>query len=109
MLALERRPKRWGFSITTLRRGEREGKLISEHTFGGRRRYNLAKMCPEYFRAAPDVTHKTVAYARVSSHDQKDDLKRQKPVLERYCARPGLEVRGRGRSRVGDELPHERS
>jgi predicted site-specific integrase-resolvase len=30
-----------------------------------------------------------VAYARVSSHDQKDDLQRQKQVLELYCARRG--------------------
>jgi predicted site-specific integrase-resolvase len=30
-----------------------------------------------------------VAYARVSSHDQKDDLERQKQVLELYCARQG--------------------
>jgi predicted site-specific integrase-resolvase len=30
-----------------------------------------------------------VAYARVSRHDQKDDLDRQKPVWELYCARQG--------------------
>ena len=34
-------------------------------------------------------TDLTVAYARVSSHDQKDDLKRQAENLERYCARKG--------------------
>jgi putative resolvase len=32
---------------------------------------------------------KTVAYARVSSHDQKADLERQKRVLELYCASHG--------------------
>lgn len=32
---------------------------------------------------------KTIAYARVSSHDQKTDLERQKRVLELYCARQG--------------------
>ncbi len=37
---------------------------------------------------------KTVAYARVSSHDQKDDLDRQKPVLEFYCARQGWTFEG---------------
>ena len=31
----------------------------------------------------------TVAYARVSSHDQKADLERQKQVLELYCAAQG--------------------
>ena len=30
-----------------------------------------------------------MAYARVSSHDQKDDLERQKQVLELYCAQQG--------------------
>ena len=30
-----------------------------------------------------------MAYARVSSHDQKADLERQKQVLELYCARQG--------------------
>jgi putative resolvase len=30
-----------------------------------------------------------VAYARVSSHDQKEDLERQKQVLESYCAAQG--------------------
>jgi predicted site-specific integrase-resolvase len=31
----------------------------------------------------------TVAYARVSSHDQKPDLERQAMVLEAYCAKQG--------------------
>jgi putative resolvase len=78
-----------GVSISTLRRWEREGKLIPEHTPGGHRRYDLAKLYPERFRGTADVTRKTVAYARVSSHDPKDDLERQKQVLELYCARQG--------------------
>jgi predicted site-specific integrase-resolvase len=32
---------------------------------------------------------RTIAYARVSSHDQKSDLERQKQVLELYCAQQG--------------------
>ena len=32
---------------------------------------------------------KTIAYARVSSHDQKEDLVRQSQVLELYCAEHG--------------------
>ncbi len=31
----------------------------------------------------------TIAYARVSSHEQKDDLERQEQVLELYCAGQG--------------------
>jgi len=36
-----------------------------------------------------DYNRKTIAYARVSSHDQKADLERQKQVLEMYCASNG--------------------
>ncbi|MCL2345285.1 MAG: IS607 family transposase [Desulfobulbus sp.] len=78
-----------GVAVQTLRRWEREGKLVAhERTPGGRRRYDLARLRPEQFHA-PDGERRTVAYARVSSHDQKDDLERQKQVLELYCARQG--------------------
>lgn len=80
--------KALGVSITTLRRWEAEGKMVPEHTAGRHRRYDLAKLKPERFRAASDE-RRTVAYARVSSHDQKHDLERQKQVLELYCARQG--------------------
>jgi len=79
-----------GVSAQTLRRWEREGRLLpDERTAGGRRRYDLARLKPEMFRSQAEAARKTVAYARVSSHDQKDDLERQKQVLELYCARQG--------------------
>lgn len=78
-----------GVSITTLRRWEASGRLVAEHTAGGHRRYDLTKLKPELFRTETDAQRRTVAYARVSSHDQKDDLERQKQVLELYCARQG--------------------
>lgn len=83
-----------GVSITTLRRWEAAGRLSAEHTAGGHRRYDLAKLRPEMFRAEDEAIRRTVAYACVSSHDQQDDLERQKQVLELYCARQGwtLEV-----------------
>ncbi|MBK1655193.1 IS607 family transposase [Allochromatium vinosum] len=78
-----------GVAAQTLRRWEREGKLIpDERTAGGRRRYDLARLRPECFHA-PESARRTIAYARVSSHDQKADLERQKQVLELYCARQG--------------------
>ena len=59
-----------GVSAQTLRRWEREGKLLpDERTAGGRRRYDLARLRPEQFRAG-DAPRRTIAYARVSSHDQ---------------------------------------
>ncbi len=77
-----------GVSVTTLRRWEASGKLVADHTAGGHRRYDLARLKPELFHAEGD-TRRTIAYARVSSRDQKDDLERQKQVLELYCARQG--------------------
>ncbi|EJF74208.1 hypothetical protein MCO_01834 [Bartonella sp. DB5-6] len=81
--------KLWGVSISTLRRWEGEGKIVSEHTAGGHRRYDLSKLRPELFHSRELSQRKTIAYARVSSHDQKDDLERQKQVLELYCASQG--------------------
>lgn len=79
-----------GVSAQTLRRWEREGKLLpDERTAGGRRRYDLARLQPEMFRSEAQARRRTVAYARVSSHDQKDDLERQKQVLELYCVQQG--------------------
>ena len=77
-----------GVSITTLRRWEAVGKVIPERTAAGHRRYDLAKLQPEMFHPDP-CEQRTVAYARVSSHDQKEDLERQKQVLALYCARQG--------------------
>src|SRR3990167_7423386 len=77
-----------GVSVQTLRRWEREGKLLPERTSGRQRRYDLSKLRPEVGRADLD-NRRTIAYARVSSSDQKEDLERQKQVLELYCASQG--------------------
>jgi putative resolvase len=87
LLAIGEAAKVLGVSITTLRRWEKEGKLMSEPTSSSHRRYDLAKLKPE--RVQQEDTRKTVAYARVSSSDQKADLERQKQVLELYCAKQG--------------------
>ena len=55
---------------------------------GGYRRYDWARWRPALFhRLRPP--RQTVAYARGSRPDQKDDLEREKPVRELYCARQG--------------------
>lgn len=77
-----------GVSNTTLRRWEKEGKLVPGRTAGNQRRYKLSQINPSLARRA-EVERKTVAYARVSSHDQKADLERQKQVLELYCGAQG--------------------
>jgi len=89
MVSIQEAAKFLGVCPQTLRRWEREGRLLpDERTPGGRRRYDLARLRPEQFRA-PETPRRTIAYARVSSHDQKEALERQKQVLELYCARQG--------------------
>lgn len=79
-----------GVSTQTLRRWEREGKDIAvERTKGKQRRYDLSKMRP--LATGPEMLSKgtTLAYARVSSHDQKEDLHRQEKMLEMFCSSHG--------------------
>jgi putative resolvase len=88
LISIGEAAKLLGVSLTTLRRWEASGKLVPERTKGGRRRYALSNLRPDLVRH--DVAAlRTIAYARVSSHDQKEDLERQKQVLEMYCAQHG--------------------
>lgn len=62
--------------------------MPDERTQGNQRRYLLSSIKPQ-MKHGSSLNRKTLAYARVSSHDQKDDLERQKQVLELYCASQG--------------------
>nr|WP_298975566.1 hypothetical protein [uncultured Thermosynechococcus sp.] len=50
-----------------------------ENTAGGHRRYDLAKLKPKLFRAQADAHRRTLAYARVSSYAQKEDIQGEFP------------------------------
>ncbi|HDZ5081488.1 TPA: IS607 family transposase, partial [Campylobacter jejuni] len=81
-----------GVTIQTLRNWDKKGLLKpDELTRGGERRYKLETLkninCNIIFR---NDNLKTIAYARVSSHDQKDDLIRQVQVLELFCSKQGF-------------------
>lgn len=73
-----------GVSTKTIRRWETEGRIKSTRTEGGHRRFTVNDLIGN-----KQDDSLTVAYARVSSHDQKEDLERQKLVLEAYCAKQG--------------------
>jgi excisionase family DNA binding protein len=89
LLSIEKAAELLGVSTGTLRRWEREGKLVpDERTQGNQRRYLLSSIKPQ-MKHGSSKPRKTLAYARVSSHDQKADLERQKQVLELYCASQG--------------------
>ena len=78
-----------GVSISTLRRWESEGKLVPQRTKGNQRRYSAEQIMGLARKVTPKPERITLAYARVSSADQKKDLERQKTVLEMYCAAQG--------------------
>jgi putative resolvase len=80
--------KELGVHQETLRRWELAGKIQVERTPRGHRRYDLVKLRGFITDALPS-TRSTLCYARVSSHDQKEDLVRQTAVLESFCAARG--------------------
>lgn len=74
-----------GCGIDTLRKWEKSGELVPDRkTKGGTRFYDMAKLL-----ALGDSDMPTICYARVSSHDQREDLTRQQEMLEAYCAAKG--------------------
>lgn len=76
-----------GVSPQTLRRWERQGKIaLPKRTNGGQRRYDVSQFLPKKKEAHKEIT---IAYARVSSHDQKEDLQRQQQMLEFFCTSNG--------------------
>jgi predicted site-specific integrase-resolvase len=78
-----------GVSISTLRRWELTGNFLPDfRTCGGHRRYLLSRIKAELLNEhkGPEKTaNQTICYARVSSSDQKLDLKRQEKRLADYC------------------------
>ncbi|MBD2386501.1 IS607 family transposase [Cylindrospermum sp. FACHB-282] len=83
-LSISEAAKIKGVSASTLRRWESEGKLIPERTASGHRRYDLSQL----LGVKSELSY-TVGYCRVSSHDQKQDLERQKEVVELFCSQNG--------------------
>lgn len=75
-----------GISIQTLRRWEILGTLVPDRkSNGGTRYYSLDKL----LGLKNTDSNLTIAYARVSSHDQKNDLARQAKLLSQYCISRG--------------------
>lgn len=88
-LTIKEAAKELGVAQETLRRWEAEGKIIAERTKGGHRRYDISKLRGVSIRQVSPIKKITIGYARVSSHDQKEELKRQVALIESYCAAQG--------------------
>ena len=85
MVTIGEMARRLGVSVPTMRRWDREGHMKpASRTVGNHRRYALPDGSAGHDR-------KTIIYARVSSHDQKSDLERQKERLVKHAAAQGWE------------------
>ena len=85
LISINQASQQLGVSISTLRRWDETGVLIAERTPKGHRRYDISKINPNLLHGMSDKDRKTIAYARVSSHDQKEDIHSQLQFLEMYC------------------------
>jgi len=88
LISISKASKLKGVSISTLRRWESEGKIKPVRTLNGHRRYSIANLL-----AVKSNTNITIAYSRVSSAGQKEDLIRQQQILELYCSAKGWEFK----------------
>ncbi len=82
--------KELGVSVDTIRRWADQGKIRYERAPSGHRRFYLAdikRITPRDLKQLDDRI--TINYARVSSHDQKNDLIRQIQVLETFSGSNG--------------------
>lgn len=80
-----------GVDISTLRRWEDEGKIKPDRTPGGHRRYDKDLLISLSLKRKN--LKLAIAYARVSSQDQKDDLQRQIDNISMYCTARGYQFR----------------
>ena len=87
-ISIGKAAKLLGVSQDTLRRWEREGKITSQRTLNGHRRYSEGELSG-LRKKNPLETKITIGYGRVSSHDQKKDLDRQCDLLESFCGANG--------------------
>lgn len=93
IISIGQAAKLLGVHVQTLRNWEKSGKLKPDSISpGGTRRYNSDTIMRISGKELPQIEKDdrvTIAYARVSSQDQKEELKRQAQVLELYCAEHG--------------------
>ena len=83
MIRLNEMAKRLNVSVKTLQRWDREGILVAKRTPTDRRYYTEDQYL-EYIGSSTKSKRKTIAYVRVSSANQKDDLRNQITFIRNY-------------------------
>lgn len=81
-----------GKSVKTLQRWDREG-ILTAYRSPSKRRYYTHTQYLEYMGESPKKENmQNVIYARVSTRNQKDDLKNQVNFLIKYCNNLGIPI-----------------
>lgn len=95
LIAIKEAANLLGVDQKTLRRWESNGKISSQKTVGGHRRYLLSDI--EEMQGLKDEkqTDDIAIYCRVSSNEQKQkgDLARQQARIVKYCAEKDYKVK----------------
>lgn len=78
-------------SVKTLQRWDREGRLTAHRTSTGRRYYTEQQLL-EYKGIKATEKSLSVAYCRVSTQNQRDDLKNQKAYISQFCLNGGIGI-----------------
>ncbi|WP_066636731.1 IS607 family transposase [Desulfolucanica intricata] len=90
MYTIREAAKLLGVSVSTLRRWESEGKIRTQRTKGGHRRYTIEELSG--IKPLKFDTKLTIGYCRVSSGEQKADLARQVENVTQYCIAKGYQL-----------------
>ena len=88
MIRLNEMAKRLNVSVKTLQRWDREGILVAKRTPTDRRYYTEDQYL-EYIGSSTKSKRKTIAYVRVSSANQKDNLRNQITFIRNYVNAKG--------------------
>ena len=88
MIRLNEMAKRLNVSVKTLQRWDREGILVAKRTPTDRRYYTEDQYL-EYIGSSTKSKRKTIAYARVLSANQKDNLRNQITFIRNYVNAKG--------------------
>lgn len=91
MLTIKEASEFLGVAISTLRRWEDENRIKPVRTEGGHRRYDKSMLIS--LKNKRENIKLTIGYCRVSSSDQREDLKRQITQVSSYCSAKGYQFR----------------
>lgn len=90
MYSVGKTAKLLGVHFNTVKNWIYSGKIKAIKTLGGQYRISESEIRRLIGKPAPK--NKAVIYARVSSTDQKEDLKRQKQMHQEYTRTRGYEI-----------------